>query len=1391
MEQTQLSPLGFITSPCRLHDHPLRLSFREHFTSAPNPLVTSVPGRRVPLRSYKPVAPIAAVIDAQSAGSASLSKEYPETIVRFFRRERNPQPHVQRAANALFGDQAVVEEETCFNISLRGILTEEMKVSLIWLLSETFDPDGLSPNSHFAFSDSVIEIGPRLNFQTAWSSNAITICKACGIDVIDRLERSRRYALRPASEPIELSEAVGKFAAVVHDRMTETVYEQPLSSFCSDIPGAPSYNVDILNVGRSALVSVSQREGLGFDEQDVDYYYQLFSSIGRNPTNVELFDLAQSNSEHSRHWFFKGQLIIDNEPAKMHLLDIVRETLRANRRNSVIAFADNSSTIRGCSVPTLVPSLPGAPGPLHLVERERDILFTAETHNFPSGVAPFPGAETGTGGRIRDTAATGIGSLVGAATAGYAVGNLHIPGHNLPWEDNTFHYPDNLASALDILIGASNGASDYGNKFGEPVINGFARSYGLRLPKGERREFVKPIMFSGGMGQIDHAHSYKGAADIGLLVVKVGGPAYRIGMGGGAASSMMHGDNQAELDFNAVQRGDAEMAQKVYRVLRACVELGSSNPIVSIHDQGAGGNCNVVKELIYPAGAKIDLRKVWVGDKSLSALEIWGAEYQEQFGLLLLPEHEDMFRTLCHRENVVPAILGAIDGSGRIILWDEYENKNVVDLDLEAVLGDLPQKTFIDKRLPIQAVPLQLPADATIPLILKRVLSLMTVGSKRFLTTKVDRSVTGLIAQQQCVGPLQLPLCGYAVTAQSYYSLRGSATAIGERPSLTSINAAAMARISVGEMLTNIAGVKLTAREDIKCEGNWMWAAKLPGDCSTLYDAAIAMRDIMIELGIAIDGGKDSLSMAAKCPTEEGGIETVRAPGTLVISGYCTVDDVRVKLTPDLKGHGNSKLLFVDIAQKRRRMGGSAVAQTFMQCGDVVPDVDNAKVLQAAFDTMQKFVGDERVLSYHDISDGGFLTAVLEMAFAGNCGIDILIDSKATHGNCISCLFAEELGMIVETASDSAAAICKQFVDAGVDCHIVGKSRADFNVSVMDSGINLLSGDIREWRDVWEATSFALERQQADLACVQQEQQGLYGKRGPKYVVPWKPHLRKTPTRKTERIPKVGIIREEGSNGDREMSVAFQLAGFEVWDVCMRDIASGRVRLAQFAGVAFVGGFSFADVLDSAKGWAGVVRMNEKVKAEFEEFFGRPHTFSLGVCNGCQLMALLGRVPGNSIDGEDNRVNEKSQPRFVRNISGRYESRFSTVSIEPNTPAIMLHGMGGARLGVWVAHGEGRAVFPDDSVFERVQKNGLAPIRYVDDSGTATSTYPHNPNGSTAGIAALCSQDGRHLAMMPHPERTVFKWQWPYISGELKNMDTSPWITMFQNAFDWVQRVGF
>ncbi|MCK4781410.1 phosphoribosylformylglycinamidine synthase [Candidatus Parcubacteria bacterium] len=1259
------------------------------------------------------------------------------------------------------------ELEYCFNVEVSEKLTQSQELILKQILADGFLADSIKTKSFFDIENKkIIEIGPRLNFATAFSTNAVSICRAAGLKNVLRIEKSRRYA-----------------TSCEHDRMTECHYPKPLESFKTALKPEQVHTIPLLKDGISAIKKINKEMGLGMDEWDEKFYYDLFTKdLKRNPTNVECFQLGQANSEHSRHWFFNGKLIIDKKEMPETLFDIVRAPIKANKENSIIAFKDNSSAIKGNEIITIIPKIPGKSSGFKKEKLNYDITFTAETHNFPSGVAPFPGAETGTGGRIRDGQATGRGSLIVAGTAGYCVGNLNIPGYDLPWEDKNFIYPDNLASPLNIEIQASNGASDYGNKFGEPLIQGFTRSFGMKLPNKERREWLKPIMFTGGVGQINECHREKQPAEKGMLIIQIGGPAYRIGMGGSAASSMIQGENLAELDFNAVQRGDAEMEQKMNRVVRACVELGANNPIISIHDQGAGGPCNVLTELVEPVGGRIEIRNINIGDETLSVLEIWGAEYQERNGLLIKPSRIQEFAQMCKRERVKYEQLGEITEDGRIIVRDRKDNSFPVNLELSKILGKMPQKTFKDQTQTLNLESLKLLEKLNFKQALENVLRLVSVGSKRFLTSKVDRSVTGLIARQQCCGPLQLTVSDVAVIAQSHFHNTGAAIAIGEQPIKILVNPKAGARMSVGEALTNIVWAKIEKLDNIKCSANWMLAAKLPGEGANLYYAADAMRKIMIDLGIAVDGGKDSLSMAAKVSDE-----IVKSPIELTISAYADVPDINKVITPDIKRPGKSALWLIDIGNNKNRLGGSALAHSLGQIGNESPDVDDSDVLKKSFYAIQQMIDEKIILSGHDRSDGGLITTILEMAFSGNCGAALSV--KLSSDNILPYYFNEELGLVVEVdlaLQEKFTEIIKKYNLENITC-LIGQTTINQKIKIVSEDNVILDESMLELRQVWEETSHQLNKLQTKENQAMEEKKNIYERKNPEYKIAFTPE--QTPQEileKTEKI-KIAIIREEGSNGDREMTSAFYMAGFEPWDVAMLDLLNDKINLDDFRGIAFVGGFSYADVLGSAKGWASAIRFNDKLRDIFAAFHNRKNTFSLGVCNGCQLMGLLGWVPA----------------KFVKNHSERFESRWTTVKIS-QSPAIMLKDMQDSVLGVWIAHGEGRLLFPDNQLLENAIAQKLTPISYVDDNGDSTEKYPFNPNGSAQGITALCSEDGRHLAMMPHPERTFLKWQWPWMPerihpvkssrkpggaeqfhGVKKELQASPWLKMFQNARKW------
>jgi len=1050
------------------------------------------------------------------------------------------------------------------------------------------------------------------------------------------------------------------------------------------------------------------------------------------------------------------------------LFGMVKDTLAQNPKGSLVAFKDNSSVVAGHKIHTIMPETPGLPCALKESDATYHMLLTAETHNFPTGVAPFPGAETGAGGRIRDVQGTGKGGFVIAGTTGYCVANLHIPGYTLPWE-NSYPCPANLASALEIEIEASNGASDYGNKFGEPMIQGFTRSFDLRLENGERWGFLKPIMFTGGIGQIDDRHTDKDKELKGMKIVQVGGPAYRVGFGGGAASSMLQGENAEDLDFNAVQRGDAEMEQKMNRVIRACNEMGDKTIIDVIHDQGAGGPANVLKELVEHSGGYIEIRKMRVGDPTMSVLEIYVAEYQERNGFLISPENIEQFQAICDREKVGCEVLGEVTGDLQFVVRDELDGSTPVDIDLSELLGDIPVKTFEDTRSKPQLKPLEMPVDLSVSDALHDVLRLVSVGSKRFLTNKVDRAVTGLIVQQQCCGPLQLTVSDVAVVVQSHFSTSGGATAIGEQPIKMLVDPAKGARMAVGESLTNLVWAKIDDLEQVKCSANWMWAPKLPGEGAALFDAAKGMCDAMIAVGMAVDGGKDSLSMATMV-----GDETVKSPRELVISVYAAMSDISKVVTPDLKRVGASILVFIDLGNGHNRLGGSALAQTRSRLGNECPDMDDPQAVKNAFLAIQEAIDKGLIAAGHDRSDGGLITTVLEMAFSGNCGLDL--DLQATDSP-LAALFSEELGMVLECGDDQLESLQQVLSSHDVSSTVLGRSIKEKQITIRVNGETVLDADMRKLRETWEETSYQLERLQIGPDCADQEKQNCYDRKGPAYHLSFTPQPAPAELLTKTDKPKVAILRDEGSNSDREMSSAFYAAGFEPWDITMSDLLAGRITLDGFRGLAAVGGFSYADVPESAKGWAATITFNDTLKKMFREFYERPDTFSLGICNGCQLFGLLGLVPWQDIEAE-------KQPRFVHNLSGRFESRWSTVKVG-KSPALMLKGMEDLVFGIHVDHGEGHLTFPDAAVKERVLAENLAPLCYVDDDGNATESYPFNPNGSPGGLAGLCSPDGRHLAMMPHPERVFLAWQAHYLPEEMKDLKVSPWMQMFRNAYEW------
>jgi len=1244
--------------------------------------------------------------------------------------------------------------EYCFNVETVLPLDESEFLKLKYLLCQGFVVETITEKPQLV--KNVLEVGPRLNFETSWSSNMVSICGAVGLEKVTRIEKSRRVVISNSQNP-----------ETFYDRMTEQVYQKSLTSFENDLKPERLRIVPLLENGPDELKNI---EMAAFDDFERNIIYDYFANVEkRNPTYAEILDWANANSEHCRHWLFSAKWIIDGQEKAETLFQLVKKPWIENKGATLFAFDDNSGAIHGRKSKVLSPISSVGPSSFVLIDIIVHPTLTAETHNFPTGVSPNGGAETGLGGMQRDQRDVRQGAVTLANFSGYGVGSLLIPGYDLPWEDKLAPYLSKLASPLSVLIDGSSGVHHYGNESGIPLICGFVRSTDI-IVNSERWAFQKPILYAGGGGLIDDNHIQKNEPQPGMIIVQVGGPAYRIGVGGGAASSKGQGDQALDLDFNAVQRGNAEMSRKVDRVVYACVSMCKNNPIVIAHDQGAGGMANAVKEAVGKAGGKIDIRKVNVGDPTMSVWEIYVAEYQERECFLILPDRLNEFLAICAREKAPCEILGEITGDGRFVVEDSLDGSTPVDIKLEAVLGDLPQKTYEDKTVEVVFPELNL-KGVTIKEAIERVLKLPSVGSKRYLIKNVDRSVKGRTVQQQCCGPLQLPVSDYGLSALSHFGTNGVAYSIGERSTLMIGDPAAGARMAIVEAILNMAGANIGEIENIDCRANWMWAPKLSGEGAAMYSAAQAMSELMIILGINISGGKDSSSMYSRI---EG--ETVKSPRELVILANAIVDDFSKKVTPDFKNN-DSAILFLDLANGNRRLGGSALAQVYKQIGNEFPDLEDSDLLQNAFSFIQDLLSRELIFSCHDTVGDGLFVSLIEMAISGNIGCNIKLPAQ---GKALNHLFAEEAGILLEVGKDQVEKILEiaSYFDLFEEIKVIGETTNLSSVVIERRQKEIFSSGLIQLRSCWEETSYHLDLQRTNPDQANQEWAMINSDtKGPYYHLSFVPQA--TPSSVLEKINrhKVAVLREEGTNGEDEMRSAFELAGFEVVDVNMQDLLLEKIDLSQFRGLVACGGFSYGDVPESAKGWAATIRFNKNLKKMFDDFYNRPDTFSLGVCNGCQLFALLGWAPYKGME-------DGIQPRLTQNSSGIFESRYSTVRIT-KSPSILFKDMVDSVLGIWVAHGEGKFIFPDKYVLNSVTDNELIPLYYVDESNYPTESYPFNPNGSPYGIAGLCSKDGRHTIMMPHPERLFLLWQLPWMPKSWKKLLASPWLKMFQNAREW------
>jgi len=1213
---------------------------------------------------------------------------------------------------------------------------------------------------------------PRLGTISPWASKATDIANNCGLSEVHRVERGVEWGLEIDGELSVDDEA--KLFSLIHDRMTETVLEEVSDAealFTTTEPTAVM-SVDILGGGKSALEEANASLGLALADDEIDYLVENFKTMERNPNDIELMMFAQANSEHCRHKIFNADWIIDGEQRNETLFGMIRDTHRNNSEGVLSAYKDNAAVIEGFGGGRFFPRWDSAS--YGSTEEQIDIVYKAETHNHPTAISPFPGAATGAGGEIRDGGATGRGSKPKAGLSGYSVSNLRIPGAEQPWEQD-HGKPSRIVSALDIMLEAPIGAAAFNNEFGRPAIHGYFRTFEERVagPEGEElRGYHKPIMLAGGMGNIRRNDVEKNEIPSGTQIVVLGGPAMLIGLGGGAASSMTSGSSSESLDFASVQRGNPEMERRCQEVIDRCWQM-DENPIVSIHDVGAGGLSNAVPEIVNDCGrgGSFELRTVLNDEPGMSPLEIWCNEAQERYILAIETSRMEQFRALCERERCPYAVIGEATKEQKLVLGDGHFDNTPIDLPMDVLFGKPPKmlrnvqhKTFHKAVFDSSKINL---VEA-----IYRVLRLPTVANKSFLVTIGDRTVTGLVARDQMVGPWQVPVADVAVTATSYDVYTGETTALGESAPTALIHPAASGRMAIGEALTNIAASRINSLDQVRFSANWMAPAGHPGEDAALFDTVKAVSDLCQKLDIAIPVGKDSMSMKSVWE-QDGEKRSVTAPLSLIACAFAPCKDVRKTLTPQLMTDaGDSDLLLIDLGKGANRLGGSALAQVYKQVGDHAPDLSDPEAMRHFFALVQSMNEDDQILAYHDRSDGGLFTTLCEMAFAGHVGISLLLDDLGD--DLVASLFNEELGAVVQIRHSDMESVQKKLREYGLfsHTHVLGTLSDNDRITARHNGELIIDESRIDLQRAWSETSWQMQRLRDNSDCADQEFDLLQDANDPGMTIATSFNPEDdiaAPFIQSDVRPPMAILREQGVNGQVEMAVAFDKAGFDCQDVHMSDLLAGRVDLSQFRGLVACGGFSYGDVLGAGEGWAKSILFNARVRDQFSQFFARSDTFGLGVCNGCQMMSVIHElIPG-----------AEHWPRFVRNRSEQFEGRFSLVEVV-ESPSIFLQGMAGTRVPVAVAHGEGRVEFSDT---EKQQQAQLA-LRYVDHYGNPTETYPLNPNGSVNGETGYTTADGRFTIMMPHPERVFRSAQhswYPDGWGE-----DAPWMRMFRNARVWV-----
>ena len=1227
-------------------------------------------------------------------------------------------------------------------------------------------------------STNIFLVIPRPGTISPWASKATDIAHNCGLTEVQRIERGILYNII-SDEPLTTSQWQS-VSELLHDRMTESVFSDvsAAENLFHHAEPAPFQSVDILKEGRDALVAANTELGLALADDEIDYLVDNFKAMKRNPTDVELMMFAQANSEHCRHKIFNADWLIDGKKQKKSLFAMIRNTHQKHPGGVLSAYHDNSAVMKGSKAGRFFAKPQSHQYEYH--EENIHILMKVETHNHPTAIAPFPGAATGSGGEIRDEGATGRGSKPKAGLCGYSVSNLKIPASPQEWETD-FGKPSRIVSALDIMLEAPIGAAAFNNEFGRPNICGYFRTYEEKVTSfaGEEvRGYHKPIMLAGGLGNIREEHVDKNNIPPGSHIVVLGGPAMLIGLGGGAASSMASGDSNESLDFASVQRGNPEIERRVQEVIDTCVQMGKQNPIISIHDVGAGGLSNALPELVNDSGrgGKFELRTIPNDEPGMAPMEIWCNESQERYVLAVSSADLEMFKALCQRERCPMSVVGEATKKQSLVVADEHFDNTPIDMPMDVLLGKPPKMQRDVKHLAAAKNEFSLD-DINISEAAKRVLALPTVACKNFLITIGDRTVTGMVARDQMVGPWQVPVADVAVTAAAYDTYKGEAMSMGERTPIALLDHAASARMAVGEAITNIAAARINKISDLVLSANWMAPAGHPGEDAGLYDAVKAVgEELCPQLGIAIPVGKDSMSMKTVWE-EDDSTRSVTAPLSLIISAFTPVKDIRLTLTPELRtDKGDSDLILIDLGNGKNRLGASCLAQVYKELGHHAADLDDANTLKAFFDVIQRLNEKGRLLAYHDRSDGGLLATICEMAFAGHTGVSIALDELG--GSSIASLFNEELGAVIQVQHEYTYEVLNAFHRAGLGhhAHVIGQLNNNDNIVIQYHDEDVLNEKRRNLQRIWSDASYQIQALRDNADCAKQEFDNLLDHNDPGLHANLSFDAQdniSAPYLNLGHKPRMAILREQGVNGHVEMAAAFEKAGFASVDVHMSDIIEGRHNLNDFQGLVACGGFSYGDVLGAGGGWAKTILHNNAMRDEFEAFFNRSDSFALGVCNGCQMMShLKNLIPGAS-----------HWPQFVRNISEQFEARYSLVEVQ-ESKSILFDGMAGSRMPIAVAHGEGQVNFAKEDMSQQVQNENLVSMKYVDYLGQATERYPHNPNGSVDGITGLTSEDGRFNIMMPHPERLFRTVQHSWHPDEWG--EDGPWLRLFRNARKWV-----